>query len=174
MDRHGKIHRLAQRVYGRRLEPGDPIHTTHKEARRHYLTLIKNTKKQHWEGFLAALNEKYIWTAHHYALGDPLDGGKARIPTLKVRQTGLGSTATQVAETNQEKSHMLLATFFPKLTHSELDLLPPDHPIPKFKFRPVINDQIHRAISKLGPYKAPGLDDIPNVMLIQCAGHLMP
>jgi len=156
------------------LELGDPIHAAHKEARRCYLTLIENAKKQHWEGFLAVLDEKSIWNAHRYAFSNPSDGGKAPIPTLKVRQTGLGSAATQVAETNQEKSCMLSATFFPKLMHSELDPPPPDHPAPKFKFRPVTNDQIHQAISKLGPYKVPGPDGIPNVVLIQFTGLLMP
>jgi len=112
-DRCSEVHRLAQRVHSRRLEPGDPIHAAHNEARRHYLTLIKNAKKQHWEGFLTTLDEKSVWTAHHYASSNPSDGSKARIPTLKVRQTGLGSAATQVGETNQEKSHMLRATFFP-------------------------------------------------------------
>ena len=69
---------------------------------------------------------------------------------------------------------MLQVTFFPKLTHSELDPPLPDHPTPKFKFRLVTNDQILRDISKLGPYKAPGLDGIPNVILIQCAGLIVP
>jgi len=36
-DRHSEVHSLVWRTYGRRLEPGDPIHTAHKEARRHYV-----------------------------------------------------------------------------------------------------------------------------------------
>ena len=58
------------------MEPGDPSHTAHKEARRHYATMIENAKKRHWDGFLASLNEKSIWTAHCYASGNPSDGGK--------------------------------------------------------------------------------------------------
>src|SRR5882724_584269 len=57
-DRCSEVCRLVWRAYGRRLEPGDPIHTTHKEARRHYMTMIENTNKQHWEGFLASLDKK--------------------------------------------------------------------------------------------------------------------
>jgi len=46
--------------------------------------------------------------------------------------------------------------------------------MPRFNFSLVTNNQIHQAISKLWPYKAPRLDRIPNVILMQCAGLLMP
>ena len=63
-DRCREVHRLARRAYSRQMEPGDPSHTAHKEARRHYATMIENAKKQHWDSFLTSLDEKYIWTAH--------------------------------------------------------------------------------------------------------------
>jgi len=59
-DRQSEVHRLTQRAYGRRSEPGDPIHPTHKESRRHYVTMIKNAKKQLWEGFLTSLDKKSV------------------------------------------------------------------------------------------------------------------
>ena len=59
-ERHSEVFRLAWRAYSRRSEPGDPIHTAHKEARRYYTTMIENTKKQHWEGFLTSLNAPCI------------------------------------------------------------------------------------------------------------------
>ena len=62
------------------MEPGDPVHHEHRAMRRVYGVLIDNAKKAHWEGFLASLNEKSIWTAHHYASGDPMDGGRTKIP----------------------------------------------------------------------------------------------
>jgi len=34
--------------------------------------------------------------------------------------------------------------------------------------------QIHRAIRKLQPYKAPGLSNVANVVLIKCAEQLVP
>src|SRR5882724_1767089 len=107
-------------------------------------------------GCLALLNESSVWTAHCYASGDPTDGGKAWIPTLKVRQAELGSTAAQVAEMNQEQSHLLWATFFPELMHEEPDMLPPDYPEHKFHFSLVTDEQIHGVISKLGSCKVPG------------------
>jgi len=91
MNRCSKVCRLAWRVYSRRTDPGDPFHTGNKK---HYMTMIENAKKQHWDSFLAPLNEKSIWTMHCYASGDPSDGSKAQIPTLKATQTELGSAAT--------------------------------------------------------------------------------
>ena len=40
-----------------------------------------------------------------------------------------------------------------------------NYPTPKFKFRPITDTEIQNVIMKLGPYKAPGPDGIPNVML---------
>jgi len=120
------------------------------------------------------LNEKSVWTVHCYASGDPSDGSKVCIPTLKAAQTMPGSALSQLAESNQEKSHLLQTTFLPKLTHSELNSLLMDYPRPRFDFNPVTNDQIHQAISKLGPHKAPGQDSIPNAMLVQCTDLLVP
>ena len=61
MDRHNEVCRLAQRAYGRRSELGDLIHTNHKEARRHYATMIKNMKRYHGEGFLAHMFQSYSY-----------------------------------------------------------------------------------------------------------------
>jgi len=43
----------------------------------------------------------------------------------------------------------------------------------KFEFLPVTNEQIHREIASLGPFKAPGPDGIPNVLLVRCADLLV-
>ena len=75
--------RLAWREYIRRSELGDPIHAAHKEARRGYVTMIENTKKWHWDDFLTSLDEKSVWTAHHYASDNPSDGSKSHIPTSR-------------------------------------------------------------------------------------------
>ena len=100
------------------------------------------------------------------------------IPTLKATGTMPGSAMSQLAESNQEKSHFLWTMFFPELMHSELNSLLMDYPRPRFDLNPVTNDQIHWAISKLGPHKAPRPDGILNVIIIQCAdliiSHLGP
>jgi len=45
---------------------------------------------------------------------------------------------------------------------------------PSFHFSPVTDIQIHHAISRLAPYKAPGADGISNSVLIRCTDLLVP
>jgi len=52
------------RAYKRRTDPGDPAHNEHRAARKVYAILIDNAKREHWEGFLASLNEKSVWVVH--------------------------------------------------------------------------------------------------------------
>ena len=52
----------------------------------------------------------------------------------------------------------------------ELERVDPDHPendypAPSFKFSWITDEQIHRAIEKLGSHKAPSPDSIPNILL---------
>ena len=44
----------------------------------------------------------------------------------------------------------------------------------KFKFIPVTDKKIYPTIMKLGPHKAPGLDGIPNVVLVHCMDLVVP
>jgi len=85
-EKRTELHRLMCKAYNRRLELGDPVHIEHKAMRRAYGALIDDAKRTHWEGFLALLDERSVWTAHWYASGEPTDGGRARIPLLKGSQ----------------------------------------------------------------------------------------
>ena len=81
---------------------------------------------QHWVNYLDDLNDNLIWTANKYLTNPTTDGGKARVPTLE--STNLDGTI-QRAETNEDKSQMLAAMFFPpKLTMSQV---PNDYKYPK-------------------------------------------
>jgi len=95
------LRRLTFRAYSRRAHPDDPVHLEHKSTRRVYATMIEIAKKHHWEGFLGSVDEKTVWTAHWYVAGDPTDGGKACVPTLKVWQQDL---MVLEAELNVDKS----------------------------------------------------------------------
>ena len=76
-----------------------------------------------------------------------------------------GHIANQVAESNVDKIRLLQEAFFPWLERD--DLVNPDHDYlaPKFSFKSVTNEQIHRVIARLSPFKAPGPDGIPNISL---------
>jgi len=61
----------------------------------------------------------------------------------------------QTAETNEEKSRLLHATFFSDLVREDLGHPGFNYPAPKFKVSPITNEKIHRVISKLGTFTAP-------------------
>jgi len=156
------------------MEQEDPVHLKHREVRRAYGLLIDKAKREHWDRFLASLDERLIWTAHRYASGDPTDGGQARIPPLKFSQAGNGAAQERLVESNENKSRVLHATFFPELERDDTSHADVIYLAPKFKFSLITDKQIHRAITKLGPFKVPSPDGIPNVMLIRCADLLVP
>src|SRR5882724_5781646 len=66
------------------------------------------------------------------------------------------------------------SAFFPELERVDASHTEDIYLAPKFKFWLVTNEQIHRAIAKLGPFKVPGPDGIPNVLLVRCADLLVP
>ena len=105
-----------------------------------------------------------IWTAHRYTTSPAGDSGKCRIPVLKVNKDGHESTAM----TNSEKATMLAKSFFPPRP-------PTDSPIhfvylkSACDFNPITKEQIRRQLARLKPYKAPGPDGIPNIVLTKCA-----
>src|SRR5882724_10152602 len=103
-----------------------------------------------------------------------MDGGRARISPLRSGQEGGKMQTPQVAETNEDKSRLLCTTFFPDIEREDMSQADNSYPTPKFAFTPITDDQIYRVIKRLGPYKAPGLDGIPNTMLIQNADLIVP
>jgi hypothetical protein len=73
------------------------------------------------------------------------------------------------ATSNEEKSQLLAKVFFPDKCVT-LDHLPEQAQMEQIcKLDPINRDQIKRHIAKLKPYKAPGPDGIPNIVLIKSA-----
>jgi hypothetical protein len=108
-----------------------------------------------------------IWTAHKCTSAPSGDGGKSRIPVLKLTCNGQEHTAAS----NEEKSSLLAKSFFPPR--------PPDdspihfvYPKPICDFDPINRDQIKRQLARLKPYKAPGPDSIPNIVLTKCTNAI--
>jgi ribonuclease HI len=96
------------------------------------------------------------------------DGGKSRIPVLKLTHGDTERTAT----INAEKSTMLAKSFFPPKPPHETPLhFTYNKPI--CNLDPVNKEQIKRNIAKLKPLKAPGPDGIPNIVLMKCADTLL-
>ncbi|KAG2068832.1 hypothetical protein BDR04DRAFT_958341, partial [Suillus decipiens] len=75
---------------------------------------------------------------------------------------------------NEHKSKLLYNMFFhPPLADNHVD---PDYeyPPPICKFKLITNAQIHCAIKKLSPLKAPGLNGVSNIVFKRCADQLVP
>lgn len=102
-----------------------------------------------------------MWTADKLVNGPSTDGGKVRIPALKTKD---GDGSTRVVRDNAQKSMLLYQTFFPPPNSSTSTETDPEFPLPAFKFEEITDAQIHRAIIRLKPYKAPGPSGIPNAV----------
>ena len=142
-----------------------PIHEQHAAASKLFERTLERTKRQHWRDWLERAVDPDIWTVHKVTSASPTDGAKARIPVLKHR---LGESEV-MATTNAEKSKALAKSFFP--TKPDDAGIPVDFAYPKACCKPdqITKEQIAHQIRKLKPYKAPGPDGIPNIVLMRCS-----
>ena len=147
-----------------RAEPEHAIHKEHKEVIKLYEKMLKSTKKQHWRDWLEKAEDPDIWAVHKLISAPATDGGKSRIPTLKHKVGG----EDRVASNNGDKSTALAKCFFPlKLQQSNVQ---EDGKYPRQCERPkkITKEQILHHLKRLKPYKAPGPDGIPNIVLTKC------
>ena len=69
---------------------------------------------------------------------------------------------------------MLAESFFPKkLMNTAAIAKQNEYPPPACKAHKISKEQIRRHLKRLKPYKAPGPDGIPNIVLLQCADLLI-
>ena len=147
-----------------------PSHEQHKAVRNQYGDAIAKAKLQHWKDFLEEAEERELWIANKYISNPAGDGGKTRVPSLKVN---MPDGTTSVVTSNEGKAELLMKQFFPpQPTFSTVPLnhiYPPQVPMSGI-ITPV---QISRIVAGLSPYKAHGPDEIPNVVLMKCIDTLM-
>ena len=135
-----------------------------------YNKAIKYNKKHHWRDWLEKAEDPDIWTAYRYISTPALDRSAKCIPVLKTTQNGVETTAAM----NEEKSEMLAKTFFPprpmiSITNMQRqNFLDPICPMDN-----ITHEQITKHLRKLKPYKAPGPDSIPNIVLSKCTDLLI-
>jgi hypothetical protein len=142
-----------------------PDHVSHDEyraAKNKYAEEITSAKEQHWANYLEEATEAQLWTANKYLSEPTGDGGRARIPTLKVTH---GDGQTKEVNTNEEKAKVISKSFFPDKPDD--NLVPPNYNYPDpIHLRPnFTRERIRARIAKLSPYKACGPDGIPNIVL---------
>jgi hypothetical protein len=105
-----------------------------------------------------------IWAANHITAAPPSDGGKAKILKLKHKVREEDTTAS----TNEEKSTALAKGFFPAKPQEEPQIAE-NYPRACKGVGKVTKHQIRAQLKSIKPYKAPGPDRIPNIILSKCA-----
>ncbi|KAG5731524.1 hypothetical protein E4T56_gene5479 [Termitomyces sp. T112] len=129
---------------------------------------IQSAKESHWKEWLENIDVQQIYTANKYVVCDPSDFSCDRVPSLKTSVDGMPSMAT----TNAAKGEALAESFFPPPPPSPSILLSA-YPRPLPASPGLSRDCILVAIGNLPPFKAPGPDGIPNIVLKQCANVLV-
>ena len=130
--------------------------------------MLEFTKQNHWRDWLEQAMEPDIWTVNKVIAASASDGVKARVLALIYKQ----GNEEKMATTNTEKAQILAKSFFPpKLADTGI---PEDFPYPNACCRAdqITKEQIQHHLRKLKPYKAPGPDGIPNIVLTKCANLL--
>ena len=164
-----QANKVGRQAYKLRNNPAHPIHKEHAEATRTYDRTLEQTKRQHWRDWLERAEDPDIWMVHKLISAPASDGAKARIPALKGKEGNVETTASS----NTEKSKALAKTFFP--SKPDNIGIAEDYQYPKAccKASQITREQIAQQLRKLKPYRAPGPDGIPNIVLTRCADILL-
>jgi ribonuclease HI len=160
--------KLGRLSYQNKANPDHNIHAEHKEAVKRYDKTLQFTKKQHWRDWLEKAEDPDIWAASKLVSAALTDGGKARIPILKHK---VGDQET-MAGSNEEKSRALAKCFFPPKPCESAAQSNQRYPKQRKGRIAITAVQIRCQLGKLKPYKAPGPDGIPNIVLTKCADLL--
>jgi ribonuclease HI len=172
-DKRNQVRKLARKVY-RLVQHHDfdhPTHEEHRTCRNAYTELIRSSKQEHWIEWLERADDRTIWTIHRFITSTSGDGAKTRIPNLKVKQPD--GTYKEVKE-NKDKAKALYDSFF--FPPPQDDGIAPDYeyPPPCTAFQNITDEQIHRAIKRLKPYKGTGPDQQSNSLYKNCRELLVP
>ncbi|KAF7372169.1 hypothetical protein MVEN_00076000 [Mycena venus] len=123
-------------------DPADPSWKMMRAARNRYHSAIRRAKRAHWREYICELPRGNIWKAAKYALDPGSMSASSRIPDLVAPDGSIASTPCRESKSPAR------------------EILPAPLPGPLFTL-----DDIHRAISKLSPWKAPGPSGIPNIAI---------
>jgi hypothetical protein len=163
-----EANRKGQRASKYKDWPDHQVHAERHKANKIFQKTLECTKQQHWHDWLERAEDPDIWTAHRYMAAPAGDGGKSRIPVLKLMQDG----QEHLASTNEEKRKLIAKTFFPPKPPNNT-LIHFIYPKPLCTLGAISREQIKWQLAKLKPYKAPGPNSIPNIILTKCTDILM-
>ena len=143
---------LARKSYRRRAADKDPVHEEFRQAQNTHSKAIHNMKRDHWIEWLETLDEG-LWAANMMVSGDGTDRGRNRILMLMVKDPVTKRVIKEV-RSNADKGKLLYQDFFPKRTAPPaVDCI--RTPVQeKWVYTFTTNEQIHRAIKRMKPWKA--------------------
>jgi ribonuclease HI len=131
-----------------------------KDSEKAYKRMIKKSKRNTWRKFVKEADEKTIWKLKKYIDSDTPTS--SYIPTIN-----------STAPSNDEKAEIFRATFFPPPPPADLsDIDGTDYPEPVPSPPRITSAQVDAAIEKLAAKKAPGPDEIPNLILKKCYNEI--
>jgi hypothetical protein len=161
--------RLSNEAYKYRDIANHPSKEEHKKSNRQYAEAIEWVSKAHWTDWLENISAQHIYTANKYVTGDPTDFSSARIPSLKTYHNNAPFTAS----TNIDKVTALSSSFFPPPPPDPL--IPDDtiYPTPLSGLKFFTRRRIRETAARLKPFKAPGPDGIPNVIIMKSMDTLI-
>lgn len=156
-----KARRETNKARNRFKRTGDEIQgELWKRKEKEYRGKIKKAKKITWRKFVKEADEKTIWKLKKYMDSDT--------PTSSYITTLNGTVSS-----NDEKVEIFKSTFFPLPPPADLsDIEGADYPDPVPSPPRITLSQLETAIQKLAAKKAPGPDEIPNLVLKKCYNEL--
>ena len=131
---------LCSSSYVRRAVNNDPIHEEFHLARNEYSKAIHEAKTEHWMEWLETLDEEGVWTVNRTATGPASDGGRGRIPTLKVRDP-VTKEVTREVSNNEDKGKLFYQIFFPRRTAPPVPVQRDPYPQAKWVYKPTSDEQ---------------------------------
>ena len=122
---------------------------------------------------METLDEEGVWVANRLVSGVATDGRRSRIPTLKVKDP-VTKQVIREARTNKEKGQLLYQVFFPICTAPPAAPLEDNTIQEKWNYTNTTDEQIHRAIKQMKPWKATRSGTIPNMVFIYTRDLIVP
>jgi hypothetical protein len=124
--------------------------------------------------WLEGLDQASIWNVSRLVTSPATDAGKARTPTLQLRDPVTMCVTCKAAD-NDSKGRLFHETFFPPPNPAT----PPvpqnfNYPDALWEFTNITNKQIHFAIKNLKPYKASKSRSVPNSIFTHAREVLTP
>jgi len=162
-DLRKKVNKLSRQSYRNRALPNHESHEAHRKASNEYRDAITKAKTKHWQDFLEEATTNELWTANKYIKEPITDGGRTRVPTIKVKNPA-DDTITYV-DTNDKKAEAFAKSFFPPKPVTSTVPANYDYPEPLPNPPEITIEQIRDQIKQLSSYKASGPDNIPNIVL---------